>query len=174
MLKTEIEKGKSGRMIIMDSISKVTPEDKGAIVVCASRGGASSGEFALEMPLKAVIFNDAGVGKDDAGILALEMLQSRGVAAAEAKGASIHNLVVFPVQALLHEPGAREVRYSMDLGEAVVNEIKVEILCPDEAVAPVVELIKRIGHTGDHEEGWVVVTDVLSAQSIGAGGGGKP
>ena len=82
MLKTEIEKGKSGRVIIMDSITKVTPEDKGAIVVCASHGGASSGEFALEVPLKAVIFNDAGVGKDDAGILALEMLQARGVAGA--------------------------------------------------------------------------------------------
>jgi hypothetical protein len=50
--------------------------------VCASHGGTSSGEFALEVPLKAVIFNDAGVGKDDAGIAALEMLQKRGVAAA--------------------------------------------------------------------------------------------
>ena len=82
MLKTEIEKGKSGRVILMDSITKVTPEDKGAIVVCASHGGASSGEFALEVPLKAVVFNDAGVGKDNAGIVALDMLQERGVAGA--------------------------------------------------------------------------------------------
>jgi hypothetical protein len=82
MLKTEIEKGKSGRVIIMDSITKVTPEDEGAIVVCASHGGASSGEFALEVPLKAVVFNDAGVGKDNAGIVALDMLEARGVAGA--------------------------------------------------------------------------------------------
>ena len=82
MLKKEIVKGKSGRVIIMDSITKVTPEDKGAIVVCASHGGGSSGEFALEVPLKAVIFNDAGVGKDNAGIVALDMLQKRGVAGA--------------------------------------------------------------------------------------------
>ena len=34
------------------------------------------------MPLKAVFFNDAGVGKDDAGIAALAMLQARGVAGA--------------------------------------------------------------------------------------------
>ena len=33
------------------------------------------------MPLKAVFFNDAGVGKEDAGIVALAMLQSKGVAA---------------------------------------------------------------------------------------------
>lgn len=82
MLKTEVAKGKTGRVIIMDSITKVTPDDEGAVVVCASHGGTSSGEFALEVPLKAVIFNDAGVGKDNAGIAALEMLQKRGVAAA--------------------------------------------------------------------------------------------
>ena len=82
MLKKEVAKGKGGRVILMDSITKVTPDDKGAIVVCASHGGTSSGEFALEVPLKLVIFNDAGGGKDDAGIAALEMLQARGVASA--------------------------------------------------------------------------------------------
>ncbi len=81
MLKAEVAKGKGGRVIVMDSITKVEPEDKGSIVVSASHGGASSGEFALEVPLKAAFFNDAGVGKDDAGIVALEMLQAHGVAA---------------------------------------------------------------------------------------------
>ena len=65
----------------MDSITKVAPQDIGAIVVSASHGGASSGEFALEVPLQAVFFNDAGVGKDSAGIAALTMLQTRNVAA---------------------------------------------------------------------------------------------
>lgn len=77
MLKTAVARGKSGRVIIMDSITKVTPEDAGAIVVCASHGGASSGEFALEVPLAAVFFNDTGVGKENAGIAALDMLQAR-------------------------------------------------------------------------------------------------
>src|SRR5262249_34137414 len=82
MLKKQVAKGSSGQVIVMDSITKVTREDEGAIVVCASHGGTSSGEFALEVPLKAVIFNDAGVGKDNAGIAALGMLQKGGVAAA--------------------------------------------------------------------------------------------
>ena len=80
MLKQEVARGADGRIVIMDSISKLTPEDAGGWVVSASHGGASSGEFALEVPLKAVFFNDAGVGKDDAGIAALAMLQARGVA----------------------------------------------------------------------------------------------
>ena len=81
MLKKEVERGDKGRVIVMDSITKVTAEDNGAVVVSGSHGGASSGEFALEVPLMAVFFNDAGVGKDNAGIMALDMLQQRGTAA---------------------------------------------------------------------------------------------
>lgn len=80
MLKKEVASGPNGRVVVMDSITKVSAQDRGCIVVSASHGGASSGEFALEVPLKVVFFNDAGVGKDDAGISALAMLQQRGVA----------------------------------------------------------------------------------------------
>lgn len=82
MLKETVLTAGGGRIIIMDSITKVAPEDEGSIVVAASHGGASSGEFALEVPLDIVIFNDAGVGKDQAGIAALDMLQKQGVAGA--------------------------------------------------------------------------------------------
>ena len=51
MLKKEVARGANGRVVIMDSITKVTPEDAGGLVVSASHGGASSGEFALEVPL---------------------------------------------------------------------------------------------------------------------------
>ena len=80
MLKKEVARGDKGRVVIMDSITKLTPEDAGGLVVSASHGGASSGEFALEVPVKAAFFNDAGVGKDHAGIAALAMLQASGVA----------------------------------------------------------------------------------------------
>lgn len=82
MLKKTVVESKGGKVVLMDSITKVNAEDEGAVVVSASHGGSSSGEFALEVPLKLVLFNDAGGGKDDAGISALEMLQGRGVAAA--------------------------------------------------------------------------------------------
>jgi len=82
MLKKTVQQGKGGKVVLMDSITKVNSDDKGAVVVCASHGGTSSGEFALEVPLKLVVFNDAGGGKDDAGFAALAMLQGRGVPAA--------------------------------------------------------------------------------------------
>ncbi len=80
MLKKQSAQGELGKVILMDSITKVSKEDEGQVVVSASHGGSSSGEFALEVPLKAVFFNDAGVGKEDAGIAALQMLQARGIA----------------------------------------------------------------------------------------------
>lgn len=69
-------------VVLCDSISFLTDEDAGAIVVCASHGGASSGEYASRVPLSLVVFNDAGVGKDGAGIASLRILEEAGVAAA--------------------------------------------------------------------------------------------
>ena len=83
MLKKVVAAGRGGRVVIMDSITRVTADDAGSVAVSASHGGTSSGEFALELaPLKMAIFNDAGVGKDDAGVAALAMLQARGVGGA--------------------------------------------------------------------------------------------
>lgn len=82
MVKHEVAQGPGGRVLIMGSITQVGAEDAGTWVVTASHGGVSSGEFALEVPLQGAFFNDAGVGKDGAGIAALDMLQARGVAGA--------------------------------------------------------------------------------------------
>ncbi len=80
MLKQQVARGELGKVILMDSITKVSNEDKGQVVVSGSHGGSSSGEFALGVPLKAVFFNDAGVGKESAGIAALQMLQEHAIA----------------------------------------------------------------------------------------------
>jgi hypothetical protein len=82
MRKDEVARGPRGRVIVIDSITQLAAGDEGAIVVAGSHGGTSSGTFALELPLQLVFFNDAGVGKEGAGIAALAMLQARGVAAA--------------------------------------------------------------------------------------------
>ena len=81
LLKKEVARGGSLRIVIVDSITKVTGEDAGAVVVSGSHGGTSSAEFALAVRLAAVFFNDAGTGKDEAGVVALRLLQDGGVAA---------------------------------------------------------------------------------------------
>jgi len=81
--------GKAGdrSIVVMDSITMTTKEDAGRIVVSASHGGVSTAKYALEFPLAGVFFNDAGVGRDAAGIAALPMLDAKNVPA----GAISHN-----------------------------------------------------------------------------------
>ena len=82
MFKQAIDLEGGRPVILMDSISSVTAADEGTVVVSASHGGVSAGEFACRHRLAACFFNDAGVGKANAGIAALSMLDAIGVAGA--------------------------------------------------------------------------------------------
>ena len=81
LLKKQVAHGRTLRIVIVDSISMVTGDETGAVVVSGSHGGTSAAEFALAVRLAAVFFNDAGIGKDEAGVVALRLLQDRGLAA---------------------------------------------------------------------------------------------
>ena len=78
----EVACGPGGRVLLMDSITRLRPEHLGAVVVSGSHGGVSAAGFAMACPLALVVFNGAGVGKDGAGIAGLAMLQAHGTAAA--------------------------------------------------------------------------------------------
>ncbi len=66
------------RVLLLDSITWVEAADAGHIVISGSHGGRSAGEYAILFPLALCCINDAGVGKDRAGIVALDMLEARG------------------------------------------------------------------------------------------------
>ncbi len=67
----------------VDSASLVSDEDEACIVVTASHGGLLGGDpdSALRVGARAVFFNDAGVGRDRAGISRLPELDRRAVVA---------------------------------------------------------------------------------------------
>ena len=67
------------RVLLLDSITWVDAGDAGQIVISGSHGGRSAGEYAIVFPLALCCLNDAGVGKDRAGIVALDMLDERGI-----------------------------------------------------------------------------------------------
>jgi hypothetical protein len=69
------------RVLLLDSIAWLSADDAGHIVITGSHGGRSAAEYALQWPLLLCCFNDAGLGKDRAGIVALDMLASRGTPA---------------------------------------------------------------------------------------------
>lgn len=69
------------QIILMDSISYITAEDRDQIIISGSHGGLAAANYALQHPPLLVAFNDAGVGKDEAGIMALQLLEMAGVGA---------------------------------------------------------------------------------------------
>jgi hypothetical protein len=74
----------------LDSASAVGAEHVGAIVVTGSHGGLLGGrpETALKYDAFAALFNDAGIGIDEAGVTRLPALAARGIAAVTVAAAS--------------------------------------------------------------------------------------
>jgi hypothetical protein len=74
----------------LDSASAVGPEHVGTIVVTGSHGGLLGGQpaAALKYDALAALFNDAGIGIDEAGVTRLPALDARGIAAATVAAAS--------------------------------------------------------------------------------------
>ncbi len=69
------------RLLVVDSVTEALAHPPGAVLVTGSHGGASAGRYALQARPLLAAFNDAGVGKDAAGIAALALLQAAGIAA---------------------------------------------------------------------------------------------
>lgn len=70
-----------GLIRVVDSITELQPADAGCIALSGSHGGLSAARFALAVRPLLAVFNDAGVGKDGAGIAGLFLLQEHGIAA---------------------------------------------------------------------------------------------
>jgi hypothetical protein len=68
----------------LDSVSLVRPEDAGQVIVTGSHGGLLGGrpETAVGEAVWAALFNDAGIGIEEAGTSRLPALDARGIAAA--------------------------------------------------------------------------------------------
>ena len=74
----------------LDSASLVSPAHNQAIVVTGSHGGLLGGrpETALKYDVLGALYNDAGLGKDGAGISRLPALDERGIVAATVSAVS--------------------------------------------------------------------------------------
>jgi hypothetical protein len=68
-------------LALLDSVAAVEPRHRGLLVVTGSHGGASAAAYAARVRAWLYVFNDAGIGKDAAGIAALAVLDTNGQAA---------------------------------------------------------------------------------------------
>lgn len=66
---------------LADSVTEAVSDGAGTVLVTGSHGGLSAGRFALQAQPLVVVFNDAGVGLEGAGVAGLGLLQAHGIAA---------------------------------------------------------------------------------------------
>jgi hypothetical protein len=69
------------KTVLMDSISYISPENRDDIIISGSHGGTSSAGYAIEARVAAAFFNDAGGGKNGAGIRGLHELEKHSIIA---------------------------------------------------------------------------------------------
>jgi nitrogen regulatory protein P-II 1 len=69
--------------------------------------------------------------------------------------AGFRYLSVSDVKGLLTALSAQEQIYSMELGERMTKQIKLEVFCDDDLVERAVQLIRLHGRTGQNVAGWV-------------------
>jgi hypothetical protein len=66
---------------VLDSISQLNAGARGAVVVCGSHGALFPAWLAANARVRAVIFNDAGLGRHSAGIAGVAWLGGLGISA---------------------------------------------------------------------------------------------
>jgi hypothetical protein len=69
-------------IIVAPTVTKLGPDAFGAVLVTGSHGGLYPGRLAVAAGVRAAIFHDAGLGRDEAGVGALALLDGLGIAAA--------------------------------------------------------------------------------------------
>lgn len=84
-----------------------------------------------------------------------------------ARGDARHSLAAYIVRGVEASSSVMERHYSVDLGDEVINEYKLELICPDEEAEQLVKVILASAHTGDARAGWVTVAELVSAVRIG-------
>lgn len=79
---TIIKQSGDRKVIIADSVTAAKDKDCGDVLVCGSHCGANVGQIAAASSIGALIGNDAGMGKNNAGIAGLAVCDDHGIPAA--------------------------------------------------------------------------------------------
>jgi hypothetical protein len=79
---TIVKQAGGRKIVVADSAAAMNERSKGDVFVDGSHCGKNVGEMTLHSGVGAMIGNDAGMGKNNAGIVALKMCDEKGIPAA--------------------------------------------------------------------------------------------
>lgn len=81
--------------------------------------------------------------------------------------AGFRNLSIIDVKGMLKAIDEHEQDYSLEIGEQVITEVKLELVCEDEAhTAAAIRCIQDNARTGQPEAGWIYVSHISAAIPI--------
>jgi nitrogen regulatory protein P-II 1 len=84
------------------------------------------------------------------------------------KSAAFDRLSVIDVKGMLKAMDEKERDYSVELGEKVITEVKLELVCENDARASeAIDIIQKQADTGQTEAGWIYVSEIQSVLRIG-------
>ena len=119
-------------VVIVHSVTRVTPATEGRVVVTGSHGGLFPAAVALRCGADAVLFNDASGGRDDAGVAGVGWLDRYGVAAAAVSHlsapigdghATLETGVLSVVNRSARDRGCRPGQTARDAAAALVESV---------------------------------------------------
>lgn len=79
------------------------------------------------------------------------------------KEAGFHHLCIVDVKGTLKALDNKEQNYSVELGSAIITEIKLELVCDDSQAHKATQLIQQHARTGQTDAGWIYVIDIDQA-----------
>ncbi len=82
------------------------------------------------------------------------------------KEAGFRNLSIVDVKGMLKALDNKEQNYSVELGSAVITEMKLELVCEEVRVDEAIQLIQQHALTGQADAGWIYVIDIGQAIRI--------
>ncbi len=81
--------------------------------------------------------------------------------------AGFRHLSIIDVQGLLRALDSKEQQYSVEIGQKVVTEVKLEVVCENESrTTEAISLIRENAKTGQPDAGWIYVSDIRSSFEI--------
>lgn len=157
-------------MIIADTVTVLPPEAAGAVLIAGSHCGLYAARLAAKAGVRAVILNDAGVGRDRAGIEGLDYLHDLGIAAAAVRhnSARIGDGADMAARGIIGHANARAVALGVTSGMAARDALR---LLDDCAELSVVTLGGPTEHSFELLAGSVIVVD--SASLVGPADAGR-
>ena len=76
------------------------------------------------------------------------------------------NLSLTDVAGTLKALGSKERSFSVEFGESLINEVKMELVCEENQVDNAIELIRDHARTGQAISGWIYVSDITNSYRI--------